>query len=215
MKASVLLFYRRIFRGKTFGIVYTGCLTLVAMWTAAFLFDILFTCVFLPGFNDTPLRIQKCRGIDIVQVSLCYIDLITDFFVLCIPAPMVWRLQMPRGRKLAVIGMFMFGAVALAASSLRLVSFYEEDWDNFFKPQDMLLTSLVYWTEVELGISIAAACLPTLRPVFADTSLRTVVFRLRSLFVPRSNGESNENVRAPQDHELVSVLGHEPQSKPF
>ena len=42
------------------------------------------------------------------------------------------------------------------------------------------LTPIVYWPMIEASLGIVAACLPTLRPMFATWSVDSVLDRLRS-----------------------------------
>ena len=42
------------------------------------------------------------------------LNLITDFLVLCLPLPLLWKLQMRRGTKLQVMGIFSVGSLSVA-----------------------------------------------------------------------------------------------------
>lgn len=50
----------------------------------------------------------------------------------------------------------------------------------------VLISTWMYWSMIELGISITAACLPTLRPLFGELSSNILSNTLRSLFSLRS-----------------------------
>ena len=47
-------------------------------------------------------------------------------------------------------------------------------------------TKIVYWSMLEMGLSIIAACLPTLAPIFHDLSVEKLSQRTRSAFMIRS-----------------------------
>ena len=47
-------------------------------------------------------------------------------------------------------------------------------------------TKIVYWSMLEMGLSIIAACLPTLAPIFHDPSADKLSQRTRSVFTLRS-----------------------------
>lgn len=64
----------------------------------------------------------------------------------------------------------------------------------------------MYWSMIELGLSITAACLPTLRPLFRDSSFEGWYKALRSYITTRykslstqSNGFSTFDVEAPNE----------------
>ena len=47
-------------------------------------------------------------------------------------------------------------------------------------------STIVYWIMLEMGLSIIAACLPTLAPIFHDLSAEKLSQRMRSIFTLRS-----------------------------
>ena len=108
VKLSLLLLYYRIFSVDTamryltiFGIV----------------FHLLFTLAFI-GFN---LALETlCVSINSLSIPLCreswkgvivqsVMAVATDFYVLCLPLPMIWRLQHTLRRKIELNVVFMLG----------------------------------------------------------------------------------------------------------
>lgn len=73
-------------------------------------------------------------------------------------------------RKLAVCAIFMFGAITMGSSATRLamvaIVFPKH---NSKADQLAYLTVVAYWSDLEGGLCITAACLPTLAPLFAGT----------------------------------------------
>ena len=47
-------------------------------------------------------------------------------------------------------------------------------------------TTVAFWSMLEMGLSIIAACLPTLAPIFHDLSAEKLSQRMRSIFTLRS-----------------------------
>ena len=47
-------------------------------------------------------------------------------------------------------------------------------------------STIVYWVVLEMGLSIIAACLPTLAPIFRDFSVEKLSQRVSSIFTLRS-----------------------------
>ena len=98
-KLSVLLFYRRIFVGKIFGIVTWILMVLVAIWTIAFFFTNLLECIpvdrawahVVGGYPD-----PKCMDAVAMYLAQAYIDVILDFIILIIPIPLSKSFQNPQ-----------------------------------------------------------------------------------------------------------------------
>ena len=51
----------------------------------------------------------------------------------------------------------------------------------------------MYWTVPETCIAVVCACLPTLRPIFTDMSLKSAISSIRSTLSLRSFGSSNHS----------------------
>ena len=109
-KCSILFLYRRIFRGKAFSIITWAVIGLIIGWTISFFFVLLLQCI--PVTLST-LHPPGLECIDAVPVTwaLSVSAVVTDFIVMVIPWPCVWRLQMPIRQKFAVIGVFLLGAL--------------------------------------------------------------------------------------------------------
>jgi hypothetical protein len=51
------------------------------------------------------------------------LNAVSDFVVVALPIPMVWKLDLPRGRKVGVCAIFLLGGVVILASVIRLMYF--------------------------------------------------------------------------------------------
>ena len=108
VKISVLLFYRRIFGTRKFGIALMTVGVVVVLWTIAFFFATLlqawpisFNWTHIGTPTDFPVMYWVCAATDI------FLDVIT----LALPLPMIWGLQMSQKRKWMVTGIFGLGAL--------------------------------------------------------------------------------------------------------
>ena len=108
VKISVLLFYRRIFGTRKFGIALMVVGVVVVLWTIAFFFATLlqawpisFNWTHIGTPTDFPVMYWVCAATDI------FLDVIT----LALPLPMIWGLQMSQKRKWMVTGIFGLGAL--------------------------------------------------------------------------------------------------------
>ena len=82
---------------------------LVITWTISFLLADLLECV--PVTISLVHPSEKCVNVAMLTWVLGTSGVITDFIIMVIPWPLVWRLQMPITQKFAVIGMFLLGAL--------------------------------------------------------------------------------------------------------
>jgi hypothetical protein len=111
-KISVLLFYRRIFRGTLFNVATWTVIGLVAAWMVAFFFANLLEClpiseafVNAPGLGGNP----KCINAIPMYLAQVYSDVVLDVLILAIPIPLVWKLHLPMQQRLAILGIFLLG----------------------------------------------------------------------------------------------------------
>jgi hypothetical protein len=90
IKLSILFFYRRIFRGRTFDILSWTLITLVVLWTLGFFLVQVFDCRTHFSTNwGTLADLQKCLS-SFKQLLACSIsDFIMDLFILVLPIPLV------------------------------------------------------------------------------------------------------------------------------
>ena len=109
-KCSVLLLYKRIFRGRVFSFLIWTMIGLMIMWTIGFCLANLLECVPVTISLVYPSG-SKCVDVAMLTWVLGTSGVITDFIIMVIPWPLVWRLQMPTRQKFAVIGMFLLGAL--------------------------------------------------------------------------------------------------------
>ena len=109
-KCSILFLYRRIFRGKVFSVVTWIVIGLVISWMISFFLILLLQCIPVTVSSVRPPGL-KCINIVPVTWALGSSGVITDFMILVIPWPFIWRLQMPTRQKFAVTGMFLLGAL--------------------------------------------------------------------------------------------------------
>ena len=52
-------------------------------------------------------------------VILGTINAVTDVFIIIMPLPMIWKLRLPRNRKLGICGIFALSSIVVVASVVR------------------------------------------------------------------------------------------------
>lgn len=91
MKLSVIIFYRRIFRGKIFDLCSKATIAIVGVWTTSFVFTYLFGCgtKFWALWSALIDLITNCANDNLIYKTMSISDVITDIIILSIPLPNV------------------------------------------------------------------------------------------------------------------------------
>ncbi|KAI9666608.1 MAG: hypothetical protein M1821_004544 [Bathelium mastoideum] len=188
-KLSVIFFYRRIFTGKVFNVISISMVAIVCVWTLGFFFAILFRCGthFWALWAPLIYLLQNCYLSTPMFQAFTISDVITDVLILTIPVYWVSKLKMPLTQRVGVCGVFLLGAVTVAAGVARLVIFIQQTKNPYLNADGIgHLTTEIYWSMIEMGISVVAACLPTMKPLFGKLSPENVLNSFRSMFPLRS-----------------------------
>ena len=85
-------------------------LALVIGWFISTLSAIIFQCTPVEGAWNQPAA-KHCINARAFFLGNGTASMIMDVLILCLPMPMVWRLQLNRKRKLALTGMFLLGSL--------------------------------------------------------------------------------------------------------
>ncbi|MCJ1314966.1 hypothetical protein MMC15_000280 [Xylographa vitiligo] len=128
-------------------------------------------------------------------VGLAGSDLILDVFLIILPLPMIWNLRMANAKKVGVTGIMLLGAASLAASIARLVLYVQtQAAAEAMVPVDFdeEITLDMYWSTLECGLAIIAACLPTLSYLFHGFSVQKAFHSVRSVFSLHSSPHSSQ-----------------------
>ena len=95
IKMSILFFYRRIFRGKTFDIASWVLIGVVAAWAITFFIAILAACGTSIAANFQTLGALKgeCVNTFDILIALAVSDVAVDLAILIMPIPLVSPLK--------------------------------------------------------------------------------------------------------------------------
>lgn len=118
IKLSCLLFYRRVFapNNVTLKFVYAGIAFIILVYT---------TMPSTTIFECTPIR----KSWDELTPGHCYpkkilpyfsgaINVVTDLYVLILPIPVLWSLNLSLNRKLRLVGVFSLGILYVLSSQI-------------------------------------------------------------------------------------------------
>jgi hypothetical protein len=221
-KASCLLFYTRIFSAPR-----TSTWLSRAIWiTHALNFGVWMGSVLLVSFNYNP-KSQTSTGYRPSTVAMWLSSavpgVLIDLVLLILPLPMIWKLRINRGRKIAVLGVFVCGywyvyhrqlrKVGLIDNSVIVVSLGRlititkgKDMD-----QDLLCMSLgnlflyatnhtrdigipsIYWQAAEGPMTLLCICLPSTLNLW-----RSVTSVAKSKFSSHTSGSNGHTPDSPE-----------------
>jgi hypothetical protein len=133
VKLSILFFYRTIATTRTFRRFVNATICFVSMYTLGAAFASAFQCRnpsdswatagYLAQF-DSSLRknLPKVQCYDPIKlwVFSSVANLSSDIFIMLLPIPALLSLKVPMGKRLALIGIFSIGIMAIIASSVRM-----------------------------------------------------------------------------------------------
>lgn len=121
IKASILLFYRRLFTLRKHLIINNVVFAVVVAWGVAFTLVIVFQC--LPVSTIwTQFEIDYtpyCINQQAAYMGLAVSDLILDLLIFALPVPVVIQLRLPLRQKFAVGGIFLLGSVWVSSRSMQ------------------------------------------------------------------------------------------------
>ncbi|KAL4937822.1 hypothetical protein BDV06DRAFT_202191 [Aspergillus oleicola] len=164
IKTSLMVLYYRLFgtkRSIRIAIYITGAV--VWAWGFSIVLESFLLCQPIE-FNYNPfLPGGTCGHRNAAFVVAGVLNMFTDFMVMLLPVPYIWKLQLPIGRKIGLVVTFCLGLFVSAISMVRVFSLISID----FEDATYTLPMPLMWSIVEEQLAIVAANLPILRHVFA------------------------------------------------
>ncbi|KAF2664437.1 hypothetical protein BT63DRAFT_89568 [Microthyrium microscopicum] len=176
---------------------------LAICWSISTILVGILICTPISMFWNPLVNGGHCGNQNLAFAAAGTTDVIIDFFIMIIPLPGVFKLQIPLANKLAVASIFLLGLCTIAVGSLRVVSIVKlsfEDASYSGKIPDML-------TILELGVAIIVTSCPILRPVFD----KFVHATLPSALPNRSCMEAIEDIHGKHQAQCVSHTKRRPQ----
>ncbi|KAL2863122.1 uncharacterized protein BJX67DRAFT_267381 [Aspergillus lucknowensis] len=163
VKFSILSQYYRIFEVKHFRLQVIVVGVFVLVYTVVCIFVNAFECHSKPWRAWDPSFPEGCNNLSAAYFSTAAITIFTDLVILVMPLPRLVKLNLHRGRKYALIAIFLTGTFASAASIARLNALYKYTTtaDVSYDAIQILL-----WSQIEVNVAIVSASAPSLRPLF-------------------------------------------------
>ena len=178
VKLSILFFYRTIAANRTFRRLVYATMAVVVMYTLGAVIAAIFQCQtpsdawspanYFASFDpfDPNRRQPKCYDPVNFWAFTAAANLLSDVIILLLPLPALLSLRIPMSKRLALIGVFSVGLLAIIASSVRvwvMALWAESPWNSARYGNDLLL-----WGQVETNSGIISASVPFLRLLFRD-----------------------------------------------
>ena len=89
-KLSVLFFYKRVFRGKTFDVFLWAMWALVFVWVVGFFFAEVLQCIpFSVNFRNYGNLPGQCIDVNRMVLAQAWSDVVTNVMIIVLPIPSV------------------------------------------------------------------------------------------------------------------------------
>ncbi|KAF2787397.1 hypothetical protein K505DRAFT_342972 [Melanomma pulvis-pyrius CBS 109.77] len=176
VKLSILYFYRAIASHATFRRMVHITIGFVCLYTFASTIASIFQCenpsdawsttAFLSQFDGVKGRTKppKCYDPTRLYLFTATINLFTDVVILLLPIPTLLGLRVPMSKRLALIGIFSVGLLAIVASCVRM--WVMALWSQSPEKSAQFGADLLLWGQVETNSGIISASVPFLRLIF-------------------------------------------------
>ena len=112
VKISTLLLFGRIFTIQKFHLILRAVGLFISVYSTISVFMMIFQCRPLNGAWDSTVN-PNCINLTNFLIFMGSMNVLTDVLLLCLPLPQLWKLQMRRGTKMQVIGIFSIGGLSV------------------------------------------------------------------------------------------------------
>ncbi|GME45538.1 hypothetical protein GTA08_BOTSDO04901 [Neofusicoccum parvum] len=164
VKISLLLFQRRLFPNAWLQRITMGLMIFLTLFTISGSFALAFQCQPVKAGWDKTITDAKCFStFTVYQITLyqAILIFITDVAILIMPMPLLYKLNMRTGKKIAIIFIFGSGIIACISPAVRFSTLnylLEGSVDVTYSS-----TSSLYWMAIEFNLGLVAGSLSSLR----------------------------------------------------
>ncbi|KAL8685241.1 MAG: hypothetical protein Q9218_007885 [Villophora microphyllina] len=217
-KISILLLYRRVFPKRGFHALLWAVGAFISAFTVANVLLVIFSCRPIRG-AWSPFIKAKCINSDAAILAVAVMSIVTDFIILALPQPLVWKLHLPKVQRLQLTGVFLIGTFDTG------VSIYRATQVTGVAKSDISYTSVnrSMWSGVQICVAIVCANLATLRPILnylrtgkATSTVNTSASRGTSSYTGRSDRRrwTWRNIRPHSDQPVNDGTFHRLEHQP-
>ncbi|KAF2816618.1 uncharacterized protein BDZ99DRAFT_494414 [Mytilinidion resinicola] len=200
-KISLLLLYHRLTPDKTFRLAIYVLMFIITAFTISHTIIVAAGC--------SPLDSSKSGCLNTLSFAAAVINIICYGFVMILPLPLVWSLQLPHRQKIGLGLLFAGGSLVIIASIIRvrLAKALQGKKDISFAEGDIGI-----WSLVEINVGVICNCLVVMKPFFrrhlgnilgssgADSHNSPYSFNIGSVF-----SRFKKQQREPRSYRLTSL----------
>lgn len=114
------MFFYRTFPDRVFKIAVWSVGAFIILWLLAMVFGTTFQCTPI-DFAWNKSQPGHCLNVATLFVTLGIINAVTDIIIVVMPLPLIWKLRLPKGRRIGVCGIFALSSIVIVASIVRPV----------------------------------------------------------------------------------------------
>lgn len=146
IKASAIFLYRRVFPSRRLHLLCSILVAFTALYALTAILVLTIPC--LPPTQPTiemPVAQLKCSDHYLISILLFFLitNVVLDAIILCLPLPLIWRLQTNLRRKLQLTLVFSLGSFIFVISILRVVAVNKlNPMDDTWESTDVMLWSI-------------------------------------------------------------------------
>ncbi|PNS14226.1 hypothetical protein CAC42_6739 [Sphaceloma murrayae] len=204
IKISLAIFMLRIFgphdkwqRFLTMGV--TGISTVLGI----IFFAMNFTCVISYESHDDESRCNLINEFKVFSLAWSASNTLVDFTFAILCMALIWAANLRKRAKAITSALLLFGSVGAVASILRIIAVNKSGLAD----DNLQRLEVRFWSNMEAGICISAACLSSLRPLLKSCMERTKI----SGYYYRRYGQTTKvtGARGTQGGTVNGNVGHE------
>lgn len=110
VKFSVLLLYGRVFPDRQFRAILWGVGGFISIYSTILFFSVIFQCIPIRRAWDFTVP-ATCINLGLEILIMSALNAATDFVTLCLPLPLLWKLQVHKQRKIQLFAVFLLGGL--------------------------------------------------------------------------------------------------------
>ncbi|KAL7269264.1 hypothetical protein RUND412_008082 [Rhizina undulata] len=173
VKMSICLFLLRLAIEPLYRRICYGILIFTGAYTIAGTIAMSYQCTPLSHFWDKRVE-GNCMSSDsliAIVYTISVLGIMTDFFLVVLPVPMVWNVKIPKRQKAILCLILGLGAFSSTASIVKMT--YNINYGKIGGDFLWDSTYLTIWSILEIDIGIITASMPALKPLFKHVLEKT------------------------------------------
>ncbi|KAF3916979.1 hypothetical protein ABW20_dc0105543 [Dactylellina cionopaga] len=169
IKLSILSFYHQISAAKAYRIVIYASMAVVVIYSIIMISTNAWECPNISDAWSAEILLQgtgSCKDLHPIYFAQASFNIFSDVWILLLPIPVLLKLQMRRNKRIALIGIFSVGSIAVIASCARIYALHV--W-SVSKDVPYDGANILIWSQIEINAALISCSIPALKPLFKAT----------------------------------------------